>query len=559
VDAQAAIGMGATDTIGRLMASVFRCGPMNPDFQTNLDVPNGGVLLGLPALLTQGLLAHTQLFHLPLGYYRLDSLFLLLAFMALARVKTMEALRYVAPGEWGNILGLDRIPEVKTLRNKIKQLAKNGLEWGAQVCRDWMTMSPETTGILYVDGHVRVYSGSKTELPRHYVARQKLCLRATTDYWVNAMDGQPFFMVNKAVDPGLLSVLENAIVPRLEQEVPRPARIDAHRFTLVFDREGYSPEFMARMQNKGIACLTYNKYPGENWPTVEFQPHRVDLASGQQVTMRLAERGTFLGRTLWVREVRKLTDTGHQTSIISTEINRSMTNLAASIFARWSQENFFKYMRQHYNIDRLIDYSLEEIPETTRVVNPQYRELDGEVRKLAARLARKRCAYDQLILKGSIEPVKVEAYTAQKAELREEITSIEKELSDLKACRKDTPRHVTFADLPPEDRFKQLSMQGKHFLDTIKLIAYRAETAMANIISPAMSRKNDARSLLRSLYATEADILPDLSQGILTIRLHQPANHCSTKTVVNLLQTLNSTETLFPGTDLRLVYEMVTS
>lgn len=216
-------------------------------------------------------------------------------------------------------------------------------------------------------------------------------------------------------------------------------------------------------------------------------------------------------------------------------------------------------MRQHYNIDRLIDYSLEEIPETTRVVNPQYRELDGEVRKLAARLARKRRAYDQLTLKGSIEPVKVEAYTAQKAELREEITSMEKELSDLKACRKATPRQVTFADLTPEDRFKQLSMQGKHFLDTIKLIADRAETAMANIISPAMSRKDDARSLLRSLYATEADILPDSSQGSLTIRLHQPANQCSAKTVVNLLQTLNSTETLFPGTDFRLVYEMVTS
>lgn len=30
------------------------------------------------------------------------------------------------------------------------------------------------------------------------------------------------------------------------------------------------------------------------------------------------------------------------------------------MFARWSQENFIKYMRQHYNIDRLIDYSLAQ-------------------------------------------------------------------------------------------------------------------------------------------------------------------------------------------------------
>ena len=39
-------------------------------------------------------------------------------------------------------------------------------------------------------------------LPRHYVARERLCLRATTDYWINAMDGQPFLYVNREVDRG---------------------------------------------------------------------------------------------------------------------------------------------------------------------------------------------------------------------------------------------------------------------------------------------------------------------------------------------------------------------
>jgi hypothetical protein len=43
---------------------------------------------------------------------------------------------------------------------------------------------------------------------------QRLCLRATTDYWVNAMDGQPLFVVNQVVDPGLIHVIEHEIVPR---------------------------------------------------------------------------------------------------------------------------------------------------------------------------------------------------------------------------------------------------------------------------------------------------------------------------------------------------------
>jgi hypothetical protein len=118
--------MGATDTTGRLLASIFGFGPASPVFTCNLDVAGGGVLLGLPGLLSMGLLAHTRCFTLPPGYYRLDSIFLLLALMALARVKTIESLRYCPPGEWGKLLGLDRIPEAKTLRRKVRQLVQDG-------------------------------------------------------------------------------------------------------------------------------------------------------------------------------------------------------------------------------------------------------------------------------------------------------------------------------------------------------------------------------------------------------------------------------------------------
>ena len=199
--------MGATDVLGRLATSIFKCEAPAPAFCPCHDVSSAGVLLALPALIAVGLLTHTQrYFHLPKGFYRLDTIFMFLAFMALARLKTVELLRYCSPGEWGKLLGIDRVPEVKTLREKIGILASRGEPeaWAGELCRTWMESTPDAVGIFYVDGHVRVYHGSQTELPRHYVSREKLCLRATVDYWVNAMDGQPFFVVNKAVDPGLL-------------------------------------------------------------------------------------------------------------------------------------------------------------------------------------------------------------------------------------------------------------------------------------------------------------------------------------------------------------------
>ncbi|MGH8472350.1 MAG: putative transposase, partial [Gammaproteobacteria bacterium] len=411
-----------------------------------------------------------------------------------------------------------------------------------------------------------VYHGSQTRLPKHYVARERLCLRATADYWVNAMDSQPFFVVSQAVDPGLLQVLEHEIIPRLERDVPReqsPEELAAdplgHRFTVVFDREGYSPAFIARMKQKRIACLTYHKHPGEDWPLEEFLPTEATLPSGEPVTMKLAERGTFLGGEVWVREIRKLTDTGHQTAILSTDYRSETARLAGAMFSRWSQENFFRYMRQHYSLDSLVDYRTEAIPETTRVINPAYRTLDGQVRKRLGILNRKRAEFGALNLEGEIEPLKVETFERRKAELQEGIAALQEEVAALKVERKATKRHIPFYELPEEERFKRLSTQSKHFVDTIKMIAYRAETAMARTLREKMARYDDAHSLLRAVYSSEIDLLPNAKDKTLTVRLHPLANESSDDAVRHLCAELNQTEPLFPGTELRLVYELVSS
>ena len=560
------MGVAATDVEGRLAASVGELDAVVPDFTPALDVPNGGLLCALPALLAVGLLEGVERYlQLPKGYYGLDSLLLLLAFMALARLDSIEALRYKAPGEWGNLLGLDRVPEVRTLRAKIQRLAQEDApqQWSAALCERWMAAAPEHSGVLYVDGHVRVYNGHQTKLPRHYVARQRLCLRATTDYWVNAMDGQPFFVVNQAVDPGLIQVIEQEIVPRLEQHLPVPVdpeRLDndplRHRFTLVFDREGYSPDFLQRMKAQRIACLTYHKFPGEDWPEQAFTPSQVCLPSGEVLTMNLAERGTCLSNRLWVRELRKLTDRGHQTAILCTDYRGEVAPLAMAMFARWSQENFFKYAREHFALDRLTDYRTEVISDPLRVVNPDYRHLDGKVRSLTGKLTRRLAKFAAMSLDEPIEPKHVEPFLQRKAVLQEEIENLQRELEALKAKRKETPHHVSVDELPEEARFRRLSTQSKHLIDTLKMIAYRAETAMANSLREHLKRPDEARRLLRALYTTEADLLPDTEAGTLTVRLHHGANGATNQVIEKLCDELNATETVFPRTNLRLVLKL---
>lgn len=568
LDAEAPLGVATTRSLERVMAAMGVLDGAPIEFEVAHDVPHGGVLCALPALLVYGLLRHTrETFGLPAGYYPIETIFLLLALMALARIGALEKLRYEAPGEWGRLLGLDRIPEVKTLREKVSQLCEpsgRAQRWSSTLSREWMEGNPESAGTMYIDGHVRVYHGKLTKLPRRYVARERLCLRGTTDYWVNAMDGQPFFVVTQAADPGLLTVLREAIVPRLLAEIPgQPTeeQLQANpwlcRFTLIFDRAGYSPEFLALMWKLRIAVITYHKFPQGQWAEEEFSPRQVKLVNGEQVTLELAERGTQLSNGMWVREVRHRERDGHQTSVLSTDYCRQQDGVAVAMFARWCQENFFKYMEEHYNLDRLIEYGTQPLPDTTKVVNPAWRALDGQVRREAAVLGREQARFGALSLPVSATVEQTIQEVEQKAQLLQSLQARQKQVAELKTQRRQAGKHVLIKDLPEQDRFSQLRTDKKHFVDTIKLVAYRAETALVQIVREQLHRWDDARALVRQLFDSAVDLLPDQQGKTLTVRLHRLTTTAHDQVLRHVCQELTATETVYPGTELRLIYELV--
>ena len=417
--------------------------------------------------------------------------------------------------------------------------------------------------MYYADGHVRVYHGKLAALPRRDVVRQKLCLRGRTDYWGNALAGRPFFLVSHPVDPGLIEVLRTEIVPRLLADAsgqPTPAELAAdlrrHRFTLVFDRAGYSPEFFAEQQAQRVAVLTYHKFPGEDWALEEFAPHEVVLANGETVTLALAERGTCLRNGLWVREIRQRDQGGHQVSVLSTDFRSGLRPLAMRLFARWTQENFLKYMREHYAIDRWVEHGTEPLPETTLVVNSAWRQLDSQIRREQALLQRDRAAFGALTLSAVPEPSELEAWQQQKARRHQALASREAGLAERKAKRKETPRHLALKDLPKQEQFPRLRAERKHFVDTIKLIAYRAETALVGTVREALARHDDGRALVRELMRTPADLLPDPQGKTLTVRLHPLPSRLQDAAVRHRAEELTATETIFPGTDLRLIFTL---
>ena len=447
------MGNGATRRLERVAAAMEDLGVAPAQFEAARDVPQGGVLWALPALLATGLLRFTEQFYaLPKGFYGIDSIFLLLALMALARIPL-----------WNNCAMWPR--------------ESGAICWGwtaSQKCGRYGTSWKSYAGKR--DGRL-LAGGLGPGMDRGAVGRGSgvLCRRARArlsrgfdsvaaalrgpgaalsagheDYWINAMDGQPFFYINQEVDPGLIATLRQKLVPFLEEQVAisaeRQASLDAnprqHRFTLVFDREGYSPELFAEMQAKQIAVLSYHKYPGEDWRVEEFLERSVELVGKETVSMQLAERGTRLSNGLWVREVRKRSAGGKQTAILSTNYVADYARLAASMFARWSQENFFRYMRQHYGLDRLVEYGTESIPDTVRVVNSIWRQLDSQIRSLSGQRQRSLAIFGAQSLQGELSETAVTSYQQKQAQLQEHIEHLGQQIEQLKQRRKKTPHHV---------------------------------------------------------------------------------------------------------------------
>jgi transposase len=565
------MGIACTRPCERVMAAMgLLPGGATTQFESCRDVSYGGVLCALPALAENGLFRHLETLPVLSGYYTTLHVILLLAYMALCRIKAVEQLQYETPGELGKLMGLDRIPEVRCLRKKMLQLSQDESAqiWAGILSKDWMEQSPELAGTLYVDGHVRIYHGKKTKLPRRYVTRYRLCLRGTTDYWVNDALGQPFFCVERPVDHGLLEALRSDIVPCLLEDVPgQPTaeQLEADpylsRFVIVFDREGYSPAFFRQMWTEHrIGCITYHKYPKDVWPESEFTETQIRMPGGEVLSLKLAERKSWIGdprEGLWVSEVRKLNPGGSQTSLISSAYGLLGLENAGRLLSRWSQENFFRYMMEHFAIDALNEYRTEPIPGTNRpVVNPAWRGLDRQHRSVRGKLTQRQARFTALTLHPQAETREIQKWERQKADLREEIESLENELAVLKKQIQSTPKHLAWDDLPEDQKFERLAPSRKRLADTVKLVAYRAETALAAIVREKLSHADEARSLVRDLFRSDADILPNEAEGVLEVRLHTLANPRSNRAIQHLLDHLNAAEFTYPGTNFRLTYTL---
>lgn len=557
----------ATTRVEDRVLSAFGLPPIQTiRFEASRSIPCGGVMLLLPFLIESGLLSYRKHFGERKGYYTYESLLVTLSFLALLRIKSIEQSKLYNPGELGKLIGYDRIPEVKKLRGMIGELTcgKNCSNWGKDLSSMWI--QEESPELYYIDGHVQVYHGYLAELGKKHVSRQRLCLPGMMEFWVNSVQGLPFFFITAPINEKMIEMLEKEIIPELlrlhvvsdEQQEKMATNPDYPLFTLVFDREAYSPALFTRLwKNHRIAILTYRKNVKDNWDEALFEEETVETRLGE-TTMKLHEEETVLdGHPL--REVRRLTSSGHQTSIITTNRIWSLVLIATYMFGRWVQENFFRYMRQEYSIDKIIQYAVDELDESFMVVNREYSNIQYKIKKMREKRSRAKAKMYDHQDAVSDEKKQTAKWINKQLELTEQIHLLDTEIEGLVEERKKVPYKIPVGQMPESVRYVKLHQESKHFQNIIKMICYRAETALANKLAPHYSRADhEVRALIKAVTHLSIDLMPDEINKQLNITLYPLANGRSLKAVSLIMKDVNDTKTVYPGTDLVMNFKFAT-
>ena len=526
-----------------------------PLFAAAEVLPRAGVLLAVPLLVEHGLVDAFAAVYRPLrpSFYGLRTIVVTLFLYALLRIKRPEHLKEYSPEDLGRIVGLDRAPEVKTVRRKVSQLARQGR---AQRVMETLAQrrigdAEERVAFLYLDGHVRQYYG-KHRLFRTKKAQCQVVTPAATDTWVHDARGEPLLVVTSEVNGQLTQVLE-PILADVRRWLP-----EGRRVTVIFDRGGFSAPLFARLIAAGFDVLTYRKGKSRKLPRKRFSRQRQTLDGVEREyemcdrpRVRVGKRARAdteagAGQYLWMREVRVRREDGRQTPVLTNRQDLGAVEVAYRMFQRWRQENYFKYMGGEFALDALVEYGAEEVVAGTLRRNPRWLTLTRRLKEARAEVTRLRMELGAAAA-GNVEAERptMRGFKIAHAELRRKLEEAEARAARLIRQRKAVPKRIS------ADEMETLKTEKKLIVDVIKMAAYQVETELLRMLAVHYARtEEEGRTLLQAAFQSSARL--EVREGELCVTIAAQSSPHRTAAVAGLCVELNAIGATFPGTDLRL-------
>lgn len=495
------------------------------------EFSGAGGFLFYPALAALGLVeVFGKVYHkLASRCYGLREVVLALFFLWVMRFRSVEAFKGARRRDFGCLIGARRSPSVKTLRRKLEELVeqKQGHGLVMEMARRYAEGDIVELGVLYADGHMKPYYGSRS-LGDVWSPQRRLPVPGLQQYFVNDREGRPLFFLTAQPQKTLTQIL-----PKLVEHIR--SVIGEQEFTLVFDRGGYSPKVFRVLRENKVHIITYRRKPFAPYPASVFSQKACQF-KGKPQKFNLYDETVHLKGFGPLRNIAVLRDNGRQTHILTSDPKTEATLIACLMFNRWGQENFFKYMMEHYCLDALQGYGAEDVVEEVLVANPQRRALDDEIRKLRSEI------------KGTKEEIggmmAKRASRAQLKSLRERLALMEEQLSALRKQRRQLPTKVPLSQT--DKKLEGLDLEKKTVVDTIKMAAYNAEEWLLERLDRYYDDPRDIRQVLRILSGLRGHLWLRNDQLVVDLTPPEIPKYC--RALLGLCAELNGLTTRFPGT-----------
>jgi transposase len=509
--------------------------------------------------------------------------------LALLQEPCVERIKHVRRIDLGAVMGSAQAACVKTLRRKLDELSqqRRAAQLGTLLAKHWLEVGVLNASYLYVDGHVKLYNGTRL-VPEVWNSQRRMPLPGIVQYFVNDLQGRPLLVVTEDVRGNLAKSLPSVIaaVRKVVGEL---------RFTVIFDRGGYAGHLFAWLVAQGLDFITYQR--GEVQLNDQQFARREVRWEGQRVRFHLAEDRVNVGDSGPWRRIVLRTPDGHQTPILTSldADDIGAARVAVLMLARWRQENFFKYARSRLGLDVLGTYAAETAVDH-EVPNPAVKTARAELKRLRTEAQKLRAALGRTLMLHAVQP-KVEVQgqepsetaehreepgtsadpsieiaaipvdtndqattetkrtpyvaPAKRAALMSELERLEVQIKQTRDRVRTLPATVPLSSLGPLPATPQL--ETKLIADVVKVAAYNAQSWLADRLAHHYGNTNDLHDLLRS-FAHLSGTLTREADGGLEVRLQPPDLPLQRRALAGVCAELNLGRPVFPGTDIPVHY-----
>jgi len=377
---------------------------------------------------------------------------------------------------------------------------------------------------LYTDGHFSTYHG-KRKVPKGYDARRSRPARGRNNIYLHNTKGEVMYFFESPTN----TTLSNDI-PTLVEDM-KDLELELERRTLVFDRGGCAVKTFKYLKENGLYWISYLKNRKKE-REIEIDKFS-ELKTKAGKTYKIYEKPAKETRYGKVRMIIFLGNNNRQVPVLTTNPYIKSQEVVATLKNRWVEENSFKYMTEHFEIDGLTTYKIEAAPDKIiESAHPKRKEINQaiaqkkrEIEKIKSELAQKLSTEDkEKTLKIFYEENQATDFLIKNAEVELDQLLIQKENTPVTAKKNLKDEHVI------------ISQKRRLLINMVKAMNYNAEKWLQEILKKYHKKEDETLSLLRQFFRLPGRI--QFGEKQVTVELKLPDSAIVARTLSNLLENL---------------------